>query len=152
MGKYDDIINLPHHNSVKHPRMARLARAAQFAPFAALTGLDDEMDETARLTDRKIELDENEKEQINRRLVYIKENLPINAAITFFVPDTAKSGGAYITQSIEIRKIDELSEQIVTADRQAIPLGNILAIEFTNHIPQLPSPESVDYTLRLPLE
>ena len=71
-GKYDDIINLPHHTSTKHPRMTRTARAAQFAPFAALTGLDDEMEETARLTDKKITLDEEQKQVINRELLFIK--------------------------------------------------------------------------------
>ena len=65
-GKYDDIINLPHHVSAKRPQMSRSARAAQFAPFAALVGLDDEMEETARLTDAKPELEEAEKEKINR--------------------------------------------------------------------------------------
>ena len=63
-GKYDDIINLPHHVSAKRPQMSRSARAAQFAPFAALVGLDDEMEETARLTDAKPELEEAEKEKI----------------------------------------------------------------------------------------
>ena len=67
-GKYDDIINLPHHVSTKRPQMTRSARAAQFAPFAALVGLDDEMEETARLTDTKPELEEAEKEKINRIL------------------------------------------------------------------------------------
>lgn len=130
MGKYDDIINLPHHTSMRHPRMQRLARAAQFAPFAALTGLDDEMDETARLTDQKIELDENEKEQINRKLIYIKENLPIEVTVTYFIPDPSKPGGAYLTQTCTVKKIDDLAEQLITADRQTIPLANILAMEF----------------------
>lgn len=130
MGKYDDIINLPHHISVRHPRMARLARAAQFAPFAALTGLDDEMDETARLTDQKIELDENEKEQINRKLVYIKKNLPIDVTITYFVPDPSKPGGAYLTQACTVIKIDELSNQLQTTTHLQIPLTNILIIDF----------------------
>ena len=74
IGKYDDIINLPHHTSTKHPRMTRSARAAQFAPFAALTGLDDEMEETARLTDKKIILDEEQKQVINRELLFKKQS------------------------------------------------------------------------------
>lgn len=129
MGNYDDIINRPHHTSQKRPRMSRIARAAQFAPFAALTGLDDEMDETARLTDKKIELDENEIEKINCKLVYIKDNLPIDATITYFVPDAKKKGGAYVTQVYTVKKIDTLSSALITADRQAIPIGDILAIE-----------------------
>lgn len=129
MGKYDDIINLPHHTSPKRARMSRVARAAQFAPFAALTGLDDEMDETARLTDSKIELDENQKELINRNLIYIKEQLPIDATLTFFVPDAVKSGGAYVTQTCNIKKIDEISRQIITSDRMSIPIDDIIFAE-----------------------
>lgn len=130
MGKYDDIINLPHHTSVRHPRMARLARAAQFAPFAALTGLDDEMDETARLTDQKIELDENEKEQINRKLIYIKENLPIEVTVTYFVPDPSKPGGAYQTQTCTVKKIDDLTQQLQTTTNHQIPVTDIIIINF----------------------
>ncbi|MBQ6190966.1 MAG: hypothetical protein IJK51_01535 [Bacteroidaceae bacterium] len=44
---YEDIINLPHHVSKKHPQMSMLQRAAQFAPFAALTGHDKAIEETA---------------------------------------------------------------------------------------------------------
>ena len=56
-GDYDDIINLPHHQSDRRPHMSLYDRAAQFAPFSALTGHDDAIKETARLTDKKIELD-----------------------------------------------------------------------------------------------
>ena len=45
MGKYDDIIDLPHHVSKRHPQMSMQSRAAQFAPFAALTGFEDEIEE-----------------------------------------------------------------------------------------------------------
>ena len=63
--KYDDIINLPHHVSLTHPHMSRLDRAAQFSPFAALTGYDAAIKETARLTDKKVELGEYELEELN---------------------------------------------------------------------------------------
>lgn len=43
---YRDIIDLPHHTSPRHPRMAEEMRAAQFAPFAALTGYDEVIEET----------------------------------------------------------------------------------------------------------
>ena len=63
-GKYDDIINLPHHVSKRHPQMPLLNRAAQFAPFAALTGYQESIEETARLVEEKIELEEIEVEKI----------------------------------------------------------------------------------------
>ena len=88
-GKYDDIINLPHRVSTKRPQMTRSARAAQFAPFAALVGLDDEMEETARLTDTKPELEAAEKEKINRILLEIRDKPQKETAVelTFFRPD-----------------------------------------------------------------
>lgn len=128
-GKYDDIIHLPHHTSTTRPRMSRIARAAQFAPFAALTGLDDEMEEKARITDKKIELDECEKEIINRELIYIRDNLPINVTVTYFLPDSTKIGGAYVTQRHVIKKIAELSRQLITDERSVIPIDDILQIE-----------------------
>lgn len=61
---YEDIIALPHPTSVKHGRMSQANRAAQFQPFSALSGYEDVVDETARLVDSKVELDEGEKERI----------------------------------------------------------------------------------------
>ncbi len=68
MSSYDDIINLPHHVSQKHPQMSMLNRAAQFSPFAALTGYDAAIRESARLTDRKVELGEDAKEDLSKKL------------------------------------------------------------------------------------
>ena len=95
MGKYDDIINLPHYVSQVRPRMSRMARAAQFAPFAALTGYDDEIKETARLTDSRAELDEYVIAVINGKLLALKEKITEQpeAEITYFVADSKKSGG-----------------------------------------------------------
>ncbi len=56
MENYDDIINLPHHVSKKHPQLSMEQRAAQFAPFAALTGYDEKVKETARLTEARIDI------------------------------------------------------------------------------------------------
>ncbi len=92
MGKYDDIINLPHFVSKKHPQMSLYQRSAQFAPFAALVGYDEAIEETARLTDKKIELSDGEIEIINSKLQEIKEiidNKP-QIEITYFVPDSKK--------------------------------------------------------------
>lgn len=93
MGKYDDIIHLPHHVSAKHPQMPALDRAAQFSPFAALTGYETAIAETARLVDRRIELDENRKEELDEKLQMAREQLALEPeiAVTYFVPDAKKT-------------------------------------------------------------
>ena len=130
IGKYDDIINLPHHTSTKHPRMTRSARAAQFAPFAALTGLDDEMEETARLTDKKITLDEEQKQVINRELLFIKNNpqRDIPVIITFFKSDGRKEGGAYIEKEVRIKKIDEINRKLILSDYSEIEIDDLFSV------------------------
>ena len=130
-GKYDDIINLHHRVSTKRPQMTRSARAAQFAPFAALVGLDDEMDETARLTDTKPELEEAEKEKINRILLEIRDNPQKETAVelTFFRPDGRKDGGAIITVPCTVRRIDEIGRSLILSDRSEIEFENILSIK-----------------------
>ena len=133
-GKYDDIISLPHHISIKRPQMTRSARAAQFAPFAALVGLDDEMEETARLTDTKPELEEAEKEKINRILLEIRDNPQKETAVelTFFRPDGRKDGGAIITRPCTVRRIDEIERKLILIDRSEIEFENILSIKTIN--------------------
>lgn len=130
-GKYDDIINLPHRVSTKRPQMTRSTRAAQFAPFAALVGLDDEMEETARLTDTKPELEETEKEKINRILLEIRDNPQKETAVelTFFRPDGRKDGGAIITVPCTVRRIDEIGRSLILSDRSEIEFENILSIK-----------------------
>lgn len=132
-GKYDDIINLPHHVSAKRPQMSRSARAAQFAPFAALVGLDDEMEETARLTDAKPELEEAEKEKINRVLLEIRNNPQKETAVelTFFRHDGRKDGGAIITRPCTVRRIDEIERKLILSDRSEIEFDNILSIKIS---------------------
>ena len=129
-GKYDDIINLPHHTSSKHPRMTRSARAAQFAPFAALTGLDDEMEETARLTDKKLILDEEQKQIINRELLFIKNNpqKDIPVIVTFFKSDGRKEGGAYIEKEVRIKKIDEINRKLILSDYSEIEIDDLFSV------------------------
>lgn len=132
-GKYDDIINLPHHVSAKRPQMSRSARAAQFAPFSALVGLDDEMEETARLTDAKPELEEAEKEKSNRVLLEIRNNPQKETAVelTFFRPDGRKDGGAIITRPCTVRRIDEIERKLILSDRSEIEFDNILSIKIS---------------------
>ncbi len=128
--EYDDIIDLPHHISTKHPQMTQEARAAQFAPFAALTGYDDEVKETARLTNKRIELDDEAKSILNNKIQMIIEQLserPI-VAFTYFVPDNKKEGGKYVTVTGVVRKIDEYKQIIVLEDKIEIPINEIVDI------------------------
>ena len=130
MGKYDDIINLPHPEPKQHPRMSMENRAAQFSPFAALTGHNEAIKETERLTDSKIELAEDTITDINRTLMWIRDNIKSRpqAVVTYFVPDYKKMGGKYITATVNIVKIDEVNNAIVTADEVTIAVHNILEI------------------------
>ncbi|MDD6807615.1 MAG: hypothetical protein PUD72_04095 [Oscillospiraceae bacterium] len=131
MGKYDDIINLPHHQSITRAHMPMRDRAAQFAPFAALRGYDDEVIETARLTDRKIVLDENEISKIDGVLQLVMANIKLQPEIrvTHFVKDDKKSGGAYITTTGRVKNIDEYDRKIVFTNRVEIQIEDILTAE-----------------------
>lgn len=128
---YDDIINLPHHVSKKRPQMSIEQRSAQFAPFAALTGYEEKVKETARLTDKKIELEEGQKEIINNKLLYILENIDSKQEVTFtyFVKDSKKSGGKYIEKNGIVRKIDMIEQYIQLIDKSKIDINDIIDIE-----------------------
>ena len=128
---YKDIINLPHHVSSKRPQMPMLDRAAQFSPFAALTGYDDAIHETGRLTDEKIDLSEEEKEALDRKQQILMERLGDHPAltVTYFVPDERKTGGAYVTHTGTLKRIDELERMMVFADGARVSLDEVIAIE-----------------------
>ena len=129
--RYDDILKRPHHRSLKHPSMPMLDRAAQFAPFAALTGHGDALKETARLTDRKIDLDENEKAVIDRRLRFLRERAGQHPhiAATYFIPDRKKEGGACATVSGTIKRFNEHERKLLLMDGTVIAIDDLLAIE-----------------------
>ena len=129
--KYDDIIHLPHHVSVKHPQMALLDRAAQFSPFAALTGHEDSIRETARRTEDFLELDEDKKEQIDEKMRCLLEHFTEKPEITltYFVPDEKKDGGAYVTHCGRVRKIDTCHHRLIFEDRTEVPLQFIFEID-----------------------
>ncbi|MBQ0075175.1 MAG: hypothetical protein KBT34_13415 [Prevotella sp.] len=129
--EYDDIINLPHHVSKVHPQMTMYQRAAQFAPFAALTGHDAAIRETARLTDRQIELGDENNEILNRKLAILRDHLKDtpDVTITFFQPDEKKSGGSYETYTGNMRVIDDYEQNIVMTDGKKISLPSILYID-----------------------
>ena len=127
---YDDIINLPHFESKKHKRMTLEARSAQFAPFSALTGYEDIVKETARLTDKKIEIDDEQKQILNNKLQFILKNIDLNPEITFtyFVKDNQKSGGKYIEKNGIIKKIDNINGLIILKDKSKIKINDIINI------------------------
>ena len=128
--EYDDIIELPHHPSERHPRMTMQSRAAQFSPFAALTGYDDVIDETARLTDRRIPLEDEQKLEIDSRLEYIRENLKDRPEITarYFVEDGRKAGGSYATVTGNVRRIDDLERLLIMTDGRKIPIDDLYSL------------------------
>lgn len=131
MGNYDDIINLPHHVSDKHPRMAALDRAVQFSPFAALTGYETAIAETARLTDARPELDESRKEELDDRLQIIREYLSLEPeiAVTYFVPDARKEGGVYLSVKGTVKKLDDTGHRLIMKNGTVIPINDIYGIE-----------------------
>lgn len=128
---YDDIINLPHHTSNSRPHMSAHDRAAQFSPFAALTGYDAAITETGRLTDKRVELDEYRKADLNERLCKIQAQMDEQpeVSITYFQPDKKKSGGAYITVTGCVKKIDAYERTVVMQDDTNIPIDGIFEIE-----------------------
>ena len=134
MGNYDDIIDLPHHVSETHPPMSRADRAAQFSPFAALTGYDAAVRETDRVTERRIELDEGVKAELNARLNCFLEHLPEHpqVSITYFVPDEKKSGGAYRTVTGAVRKLDSFAKTLTLVDGTVVPMEEMVHVELWN--------------------
>ncbi len=128
---YDDIIHLPRHVSKKHPQMALSDRAAQFSPFAALTGHGAAIKETARLTDERVQLDEYMINVLSDRLQIIADRLKDKPEImiTYFQPDEKKNGGAYVTTTGTVKKIDVYERIVVMTDRQEIPIDDIVGIE-----------------------
>ncbi len=131
MGKYDDIINIEYPTAKTRKRMTMSDRAAQFSPFAALTGYDEAIEETARLTDPKTMLSEDEQNEIGEKLAYLKDNIarkPV-ARIVFFVPDGLKSGGRYVTTEGKVKKIREFEKKILLSGGEEIAFDDILFIE-----------------------
>lgn len=129
--RYDDIIELPHHQSAEHAHMSIYDRAAQFAPFAALSGHKEAICETARLTEEEMSLDEASIEKINEKLCEISCRLSEkpNVAVTYFRPDTQKKGGAYLTDVGTIKKIDEIEQFIIMDSGMKIAMEYIAVIE-----------------------
>ena len=128
MGAYDDIIGLPRPTSARHPPMPMADRAAQFSPFAALTGHGAAIAETARLTDRKIELTEEEQAVLDRKLHLLLET-GAQGLFTYFLPDARKDGGSYVTAAGNLKKFDALEGLLVLTDGTLIPVRDLLRVE-----------------------
>ena len=129
--KYSHIIDLPHHMSKVRPQMTMYQRAAQFAPFAALTGHSAAIRETARLTDKEIELSENECNMLNQSIALLLEHIGEHpyVSITYFVHDPYKDGGKYITHSGTIKSWDEYEQRITFDDGTQIKVNEIIDIK-----------------------
>ena len=135
---YADIIDLPHHQSSKHPHMSLYDRAAQFASYKALSGYEDMIGEEARQTNRKIDLEEPGLDVLNQKLNLINDMLADgeNPAITFtfFVADTKKDGGAYVTRTERVKRIDAVEQSVILCSANAnginetIPIRDIVEI------------------------
>ena len=130
MSRYDDIINLPHHVSTNRPRMSMHDRAAQFAPFAALVGYDDAVAESARLTESRPELDEQEQRELNARLCELADHIQEHpeVRIRYFVPDERKPGGAIVEICGIVKKLVAADGTIVLDDETVIPIYDLLNI------------------------
>lgn len=133
MGKYDDIINLDHFEPKNHKRMSTYQRAAQFSPFAALTGYDDLVKETTRITHDKIELSEYEKSLVNDKLIKIKNDIKSShhVSITYFSKDKVKKGGLYNTIYGYVKSIDMVNRFIKLSNNSIIYIDDIYNIEIS---------------------
>ena len=128
---YEDIVDLPHHVSRKHPQPTMADRAARFAPFAAITGYEEMVLEEARITDDRIELDENSKAALNEKLNMILEFIDEQpeVSITYFEPDMRKAGGAYITVIGTVKRIDEYEHLVIMTDGKKINIDEIYNLQ-----------------------
>ena len=129
--KYGDILNMPHHVSATRPQMPMSDRAAQFAPFAALTGYDSAIKETRRLTDERIELDEEALTALDRKYQLLMEALDEapEVTITYFQPDERKAGGKYVSAVGTVKKVDDFERRVTMQDGARIPMDDVLNID-----------------------
>lgn len=127
--EYEDLLYLPHHSSARHPRMSMAGRAAQFLPFAALSGYEGIIQETARLTDNRLELDESGKAALDEELRLLLEQPGARALFTYFRPDDRKAGGAYVQAAGAVKRLDEYEGVLILENGTRIPLGEIIEIE-----------------------
>ena len=130
-GPYDDIIELPHPTSTKHSRMPISDRASIFSPFAALTGHGDAIQETARLTETKIELDEDTKAVLDLKQQILADKIDEwpEVSVVWFRPDEKKDGGQYVTTVGQLKKVDDIARILQLADGTTISLDEIVDLQ-----------------------
>ena len=110
--------------------MSRLNRAAQFSPFAALTGYEDLIDESARLTGEQVELDESKKEELGRRIDILLRMAPSpETEITYFIRDSKKSGGRYETVRGTIKKYEALARAVILDSDTILYIDDIIDVK-----------------------
>ncbi len=129
--RYDDMLHLPHHQSTHHLPMSRMNRAAQFSPFAALTGYDQVIRETSRLTDAKVILDESARLELDKTLSELMASggSASEVMVTFFEKDSRKEGGAYISEKGKVSKVDDLQRSITLQSGRTIAMDDILELK-----------------------
>lgn len=137
IGKYDDILYLPHHVSPTRHRMTMAERAAQFSPFAALIGYEGAVRETSRMTNSKIDLSEDEKTVLDRKqqliLAMLEQGEQPSLTITYFQPDKKKDGGEYVTITGNLKKVADTDGKIILMDGIEINFSQITNIEINLH-------------------
>ena len=128
---YEDIVNIPRHISKVHPQATMADRAARFSPFAAISGYEDMVKEAARVTEERIDITDATKELLNEKLNMIIEFLDEEpeVTITYFEPDKKKDGGAYISITGTVKRIDEYERIVLMSDDKKIRIEEIYAIE-----------------------
>lgn len=135
---YEDIVNLPPHISKRHPQPTMMDRAARFAPFAAITGYEEMVLEEARVTEEWVDLTESALERLNKRLIILQEHLSEQPeiTITYFEPDQRKSGGAYVTHTGVLKKIDLYEHLLIMMDGKKIRIDSVceLSCEIFNDL------------------
>lgn len=131
---YDDIVNIDKPKS-KHKQMDRIQRASQFAPFSALKGYEESIFESGRIVDEKIELSQEQKDDISYKLIYLQENIKMNILIKiiYFVPDKNKLGGFYQNKIGILKKVDSIKRIIEFADKTKIDIYNLYSLDFDEY-------------------
>ena len=137
-GPYEDISHLPHPTSKKHPRMSMEERAAQFSPFAALTGFGGVIQETGRLTDARVELGESDRAELEQTLNFLdsqEEEHPL-VQVTYFLPDERKEGGAYVTVTGRLKRIDQAEGTLLLQEGVRVPIRDIREVRVASLSPE----------------
>ncbi len=129
---YLDILDTPYPNEeIEQDFPEKVLYAAQFAPFSALTGHDEQVEETARYTEEAILLDESQQVLLNRKFCYLNEKISQTPeiSVTYFVKDSRKNGGTYHTKTGKLIKFFQKESALLLSDGTKIPLKCIIAIE-----------------------